>query len=140
MVTNGNTDKSSNTRNRKFPQKAEEKRKEKRKEITEQYRDESFEGDGNMDEKQTQLALKIVKLMRDLGFGCEDFVVSLSKGEYHKVKVVLYELGQRKLQDMGLDVWKLLNKISEIVKEHYTDKERKVVTISLADDEGIIIS
>jgi hypothetical protein len=108
--------------------------------MTKQYRNESFKGDRNMDEKQTQLALKIVKLMRDLGFGCGDYVVSLSKGEYHKVKVELYELGQRKLHDMGLDVWELLDKISEIVKEHYTDKERKIVTISLADDESIIIN
>jgi hypothetical protein len=98
-----------------------------------------LKGGGDMDERQTQLALKIVKLMRDFGFGCGDYVVSIHPKEYYNVEVVLYKRGQRKLHDMGLDEWKLLDEIGKIVKEHFPEDVRKVVTISLDDAEAAII-
>lgn len=92
-----------------------------------------------MDERLVQLSLKIINLMRSFGFECGDYVVLIHPKEYYHVEVVLYKRGQRKLHDMGLNEWKLLDEIGKIVQEHFPEDVRKVVTISLDDAEAIII-
>jgi hypothetical protein len=92
-----------------------------------------------MEERQTQLVLKIVNLMRSFGFECGDYVVSVHPKEYYKVNVVLYKRGQRRLHNMGLDEWRLLDEIGKIVKEIFPENVRKVVSISLDDAEAAII-